>query len=130
MKIRPRKPTLELVRPDGMASFRFIDDRLARFGYDWHHHPELELTLIVRGRGTRIVGDSIEPFREGDLCLLGPHLPHTWTSEPGAGRVRALVAQFQPGFLGEGFLRLKEAGGLVRLFEASAHGLAIEGGAR
>lgn len=121
---------LEQVRPDGMSSFRFIDDRLTHFHYDWHHHPELELTWIVRGRGTRIVGDCIESFRDGDLCLLGPHIPHTWTSEPGQGKVRALVAQFQPAFLGEGFLRLKESAGLARLFEASAYGLAIEGDLR
>lgn len=121
---------LELVRPDGLSSFLFKDDRLSHFHYDWHHHGELELTLIVRGRGMRMVGDSIETFRDGDLCLLGPHIPHTWTSEPGHGKVRALVAQFRPGFLGEGFLRLKETGELARLFEASAYGLAVEGNLR
>lgn len=127
MKIRPRNPKLEIVQPDGISSFRFKDERLPFFDHDWHHHPEMELTLILQGRGMRIVGDSIEPFREGDLCLLGPHLPHTWISERTPDRpVQALVAQFLPGFLGGSFLQLKEMRALASLFEVAAYGLAVE----
>lgn len=42
----------------------------------WHAHPEIELSLVVRGRGIRFVGDHIGHFKEGDLLLSSQHLPH------------------------------------------------------
>jgi AraC-like DNA-binding protein len=32
----------------------------------------------VNGWGTRIIGDNIETFYNGDLVILGPDLPHSW----------------------------------------------------
>lgn len=42
----------------------------------YHVHPEFELTLVESGFGTRFVGDTIEPFREWDLVLVGNMVPH------------------------------------------------------
>lgn len=47
-------------------------------GEEWHYHRELELTLIQRGTGTRVVADHIELFEAGDFVLLGPNVPHCW----------------------------------------------------
>jgi mannose-6-phosphate isomerase-like protein (cupin superfamily) len=41
-------------------------------------HPDIELSLVIRGTGTRIVGDSIECFIPGDLALIGENVPHVW----------------------------------------------------
>lgn len=48
------------------------------FDYPWHYHSELELTYILRGRGVRYVGNSIENFYNDDLVLIGSNLPHSW----------------------------------------------------
>lgn len=104
------------------ASFALKRRRDRGFAFAWHFHPELELTWILRSRGRRFVGDSIEDYRDGDLVLLGPGVPHTWHSEPG-GRHEALVLQFAPDFLGEGFLRAPELLALRRLIERAARGL-------
>jgi quercetin dioxygenase-like cupin family protein len=44
----------------------------------WHHHPEYELVLILKGKGKRMVGDSIDQFKPNDLILVGSYLPHAW----------------------------------------------------
>src|SRR6516162_360079 len=122
------KARIERVSAGPAASFvcrRRVD---ARFGFAWHFHPELELTLIVRSRGRRFVGDSIEPYEDGDLVLLGPNLPHTWHSDAGRqGRHEAVFCQFSPDFLGRAFLESPELAGVGRLLERSARGLRFGG---
>ena len=48
--------------------------------FQWHHHPEFELTLTLNSRGLRFIGDQVGEYDDGDLVLLGPNLPHTWAS--------------------------------------------------
>jgi len=63
------------------ASWAMLNRRLeTEIPFQWHHHPEFELTLTLNSRGQRYVGNSIEPYDDGDLVLLGPNLPHTWCS--------------------------------------------------
>ncbi len=125
------------------ASFAIKRRRDRRFEFAWHFHPEIELTWIVRSRGRRLVGDSIEDYRDGDLVLLGPGLPHTWHSDvdksiryicPSRGKDKytglicpqeAVVVQFDPAFLGEDFLRAPELLAVRRLLDRSARGLAF-----
>ena len=122
------KARIEKVSTDGGASFlcrRRVDPR---FGFYWHVHPEIELTCIVRSRGRRFVGDSIEPYEDGDLVLLGPNLPHTWASDPRrAGRQEAVFCQCSETFLGPDFLRAPECSPLRRLLERSSRGLRFTG---
>jgi AraC-like DNA-binding protein/uncharacterized cupin superfamily protein len=51
------------------------------FTYPWHYHTEYEIIYVIDGFGNRFVGDNIEPFRSGDLVLLGSNLPHFWKSD-------------------------------------------------
>jgi len=67
--------------------------------FQWHHHPEYELTLTLNSRGKRFIGDHVGDYDDGDLVLVGPNLPHTWYSrekiEDGKPHV-ALVVWFHP----------------------------------
>lgn len=93
-----------------------------RFEFAWHHHPQLELTLIVKGHGTRLVGDCFGEFAPGDLVLLGPSLPHTWISEPSiATPVVAIYVHFNREDLGE----WDESADLDHLLRRSRRGLSF-----
>lgn len=65
------------------------------FDWNWHYHPEIELTWIRHGHGRRLVGDHAAHYRAGDLVLLGGNLPHTWISAGESRRNEAVVVQFQ-----------------------------------
>ena len=75
------RPLFEKVTvPDG-ASWALLDRRLDDgIPFQWHYHPEFELTLTLNSRGQRYIGDAIAAYDDGDLVLLGPNLPHTWCS--------------------------------------------------
>lgn len=102
----------------------------------WHHHPEYELVLIVKGKGKRMVGDHIDRFRQNDLVLVGPYLPHEWLCDHeyfdhlGGFQGEGIVYQFLPGFLGPGFFELPENRNLKLLLEESARGLKFKGRTR
>jgi len=88
--------------------------------FNWHHHPEIELTLIERGAGVRAVGDSVASYGLGDVVLIGADVPHTWSSRPGApGGVRSLCIQFPAALLAP----LPEAKRLAGILERARLGL-------
>ncbi len=105
------------------------------FAFQWHYHPEYELTWIIRGHGTRVVGDQVGDFQDGDLVLLGPHLPHTWSSHPApAGTVEnegdheAWVLQFSRTFPGDAILKSIEGRSMTALLERSCRGVRFRNG--
>jgi AraC-like DNA-binding protein len=129
------KASLYRVVSPEQASFRCVRVREQKLGVPWHFHPEYQLTLVLRGSGQRIVGDSIAPVQPGDLTLLGPNVPHFWdvdgrsgAAEPHGGgrrirRVDAIVVQFRAEFLGREFWGIPETAAVVSLLKASARGL-------
>lgn len=127
MQVLPQ-PVLERVPRSGAASLAVRDFRLPAFRHPWHQHPEVELTWILKGRGLRHVGDSVEPFQEGDCCLLGANLPHTWLSRTRGG-VRSLVVQFDPAIWGSEWQRLPEFAAIRSLLDRAARGLRFESSA-
>ena len=67
------------VSPDASWSMlnRRLDDAIP---FEWHHHPEFELTLTLNSRGQRFIGNNVANYEPGDLVLIGPNLPHSWAS--------------------------------------------------
>lgn len=127
MRIPRRRPTRELVPLPPAEAIAVREFRLPHFTHGWHVHPEIELTLILRGRGLRCVHDSLGAFEEGDLCLVGGETPHCWLSEPLPGDdVRSIVVQFRPALL-ERVRPLELAAPIERLFGAAKRGIRLEG---
>jgi AraC-like DNA-binding protein len=111
-------------------SFVFRHFRVPKFRIPYHFHPEIELTLILQSRGKRFVGDNISPFREGDLVLLGPNLPHFWCN-PHQQRKRqlseAIVIQFREDVFGSGLFNRPEMQIIQNLLERSRCGIHFTG---
>ncbi|MEM1318797.1 MAG: AraC family transcriptional regulator [Bacteroidota bacterium] len=114
-------------------SFRLQEDDVPHFYDRLHHHPELQLTLILSGHGTQLVGDSIQAFQAGDLLLIGAHLPHVFRNaevfyhEASPLRAKAISVFFSPQSFGEGFLDLPEALALRELLRQAGRGIRIKG---
>jgi AraC-like DNA-binding protein/mannose-6-phosphate isomerase-like protein (cupin superfamily) len=124
------EPRFETVEVDAASSFRSMWFTCENFAGDhtWHYHPEFELTWVIRSHGTRFIGDNIEPYRAGDLVLVGPDLPHCWHDESEGGESpEAVVVQFRPETFGRDFLDLPEFEPIKRLFRASKCGLHVDG---
>lgn len=54
----------------------FSHIRYDRFSLPRHLHREFEIMVITSGCGLQFAGDGVEPYREGDVALLGSCLPH------------------------------------------------------
>jgi AraC-like DNA-binding protein len=126
-----KRALFEHVKHDRDLGILFRDVTAPALTFPWHFHPELELTHIVKGAGRRYVGDSIEPFDDDDLCLIGGSTPHCWLTEAGDKRpVHARVIQFLPESLGPELLETSTFRPLARLFETARRGLLLLGAAR
>lgn len=125
---RVLQPLIESVPLVGPVSIAIREFRLPLFDHPWHQHPEAELTWILRGEGTRHVGDHVETFRAGDCCFIGPNLPHAWLSPPQwKGGCRSFVCQFDPGKLGGSLLHLPEMSAIRELLQRSEKGVRFKG---
>jgi AraC-like DNA-binding protein len=128
MQAGSKRALFEHVRHDRDLGILFRDVTAPALQFPWHFHPEIELTHIVRGSGRRYVGDSIEPFGDGDLCLVGGNTPHCWLTEQGdVGPVHARVIQFLPESIGQALAQTATFRPLARLFERARRGLLISG---
>jgi AraC-like DNA-binding protein len=72
----------ETIAPEPGASWAFLDRRLPEgIPFEWHYHPEYELTFTLNSRGHRYVGDDVDSYGDGDLVLVGPGIAHSWCSQ-------------------------------------------------
>lgn len=119
--------TFEKLTPAQGESFRCFNRRTLTAPAKWHKHPEIELTFVERGSGSRLVGDHIGSYHDADLVLLGSDLPHTWSSDAFRGkpydRHPAIVIQFHPHFLGSGFFETAELMPVASLLRQASRGL-------
>lgn len=74
------KPQFESVTFPKGCSVRVYHRRVAEIPFEWHHHPEYELTLTLNSKGWRFIGDHIGKYRSPDLALVPSDMPHTWAS--------------------------------------------------
>ncbi|TSJ37353.1 helix-turn-helix domain-containing protein [Mucilaginibacter corticis] len=126
------KPILRKV-DSGNNSFSIREDIYPFLYNHWHYHPEIELTFIRKGTGIRLVGDSMAPFEDGDLILLGSNLPHMWRSDSiyfkniPTLNIEAIAIHFREDFWGSAFMQLPELRSIKEMLDIAKRGLKITG---
>jgi AraC-like DNA-binding protein len=101
------KPQFERVTfPEG-CSIRVYHRQISEIPFEWHHHPEYELTLTLNSRGWRFIGDHIGAYASQDLVLVPSDMPHTWASTSAIDETRPHTAVVV-WFTGTWALRLAE----------------------
>ncbi len=74
------RPQFEHVAIPKGCSIRVLHRQVPEIPFEWHQHPEYELTLTLNSRGLRFIGDHIGAYSSGDLVLVPSEMPHTWAS--------------------------------------------------
>ncbi len=120
------KPILEAIKPNFGSSFsvrQFHEQRNLKT--HWHFHPEYELVYIANGNGKRHIGQHISYYRNGDLLLLGPKLPHLTFGSQQKQKQRKIVVRLKEDFLGNDFLKTPEMAAICQLFEKAKRGISF-----
>ena len=127
--MRIQNPALEKIEPSFGQSFAYkkFDEATVNKTPSWHFHPEMEMVFISSGSGKRHVGNHISYYKDGDLILLGPNLPHYGFTDRFTGRGSEIVVHMKPDFLGPQFLKTPEMEAITKLFERSKGGLTFHG---
>ena len=125
-------PNIEkTLNPDEL--FLFKDLISPHFNPNWHFHPELQISFIVRGKGTRFIADHVETFEEEDLVLTGPNVPHLWRNDEAYFNqnnnlsTRGLVIYFNSELLHNALLQKNEFYHINKLIKNSARGIEFYG---
>ncbi len=122
------KPSFESVGTSENTSFVIRKFNKKKFSAPYHFHPELELTLILKGQGKRYVGSHTDDYFPGDFVLLGSNLPHCWKTEDGAkDNSVSIVVHFKNDFLGEDFFQKPGMNMALELLNNSNYGLQFTG---
>ncbi len=123
------KPTLETLTGQSQSTFLYRLFEQDEFASPYHFHPEYELTAILKGEGNRFVGNSMSPYKKGDLVLVGGNVPHCWktTLREGEINARSVVIQFDRAFLGAHFFEDQAAWKVIQLLDKSLHGIHFNG---
>jgi AraC-like DNA-binding protein len=123
------KPLLFKIKESDQTSFEIRHEKVSFFENPWHYHPEFELNYIIKSKGLRFIGDSIEAFAEGDLVLLGSNIPHYWRNHDEfyanktENAAEAIVMRFRANLWGDTFLETPEMKAIKDLFGISNRGI-------
>ena len=129
-RIPPGTAPLEIIAPDPQRSFRCVVHDFPSEVCGWAAHPEYEIHLIQKSRGSFIAGDHVGTFAPGHLSIMGPMLPHDWVSDLTPGEVvrdRDALVQFTDEWIRGCMLLMPELQRLDGLLRRSSRGLEFSG---
>lgn len=112
---------------------RFQEDSGAHFYDKLHQHPQLQLTVILEGKGQLLSGDYVGRFQSGDVFFLGENAPHVFRSDPEYFEKDSLLKSvgntifFDFEALGKGLMELEELNSLKKFRDLEGQCFQLEG---
>ncbi|WP_299891220.1 AraC family transcriptional regulator [uncultured Lacinutrix sp.] len=107
-------------------AFVFQVDKEESFYDKLHQHEEIQLSYIMKGEGTLIVGDTINYYSKDDILIIGSNIPHVFKSDVKASKRSHMVTVFfTKESFGSHFFDLEELKELQIFFKRSKHGFKV-----
>lgn len=66
-----------------------------------HQQSTWELSYVIIGSGTRLIGDMTEPFQSGEVILIPPDIPHCWYFDSNVTDAQGRIANITVTFTNE-----------------------------
>ncbi|QTD37343.1 helix-turn-helix domain-containing protein [Polaribacter batillariae] len=121
MKVLP----FQIPKPENDALV-FQEDIEFAFYNKLHQHEEIQISFIVKGEGTLIVGDTITNYETGNILVLGSNLPHVFQStEKLKEKSHMITLFFTENSFGSNFFELQELNEIKPFFKQAKHGFKI-----
>ena len=119
----------EIIHPDQGSSFRLLHTNTDAEQYAWqyHYHPEFEITCVPRGSGSRHIGNHFSHYTDGNLVFLGPNLPHAGFGLNSHGPHEEIVIQVKEEVLMQSVANRPEMLAIQKLLEKTKHGIYFTG---
>lgn len=74
-----------------------------------HQHKEIQISLIIEGEGTYVIGDCVGEFKKNDIFVIGENLPHIFKRDTTFEKKAVMITLFfSKNSYGEHFFDLPE----------------------
>ncbi|KPM33203.1 DNA-binding domain-containing protein, AraC-type [Croceitalea dokdonensis DOKDO 023] len=93
-----------------------------------HQHEEIQLSFVVKGNGTLIVGNSVHTYQAEDIIGIGGQLPHVFKSSVSAGESEMISMFFTRDAFGGSFFEQREMKIIYPLFSLLSYGFKLPTG--
>src|SRR5262245_42425384 len=94
-------------------------------------HDEREISYIVTGSCTRVIGDAVETFSRGEVLFLPPNMPHGWYfndfDHDSEGKIENITIIFPESMLDRLCISFPETQGYISAVRQYTDGVSFEG---
>ena len=121
MKVLPFK----IPKPENVTLF--IQEYKGESFYEkLHQHKEIQISIVLKGEGTYIIGDCVGEFKQHDIFVLGENLPHVFKRDNTFKNDTSMVSIFfSRNSYGENFFDFPEFEHLNDFFDNSVLGYQV-----
>ncbi|REE80601.1 AraC-like DNA-binding protein [Lutibacter oceani] len=92
-----------------------------------HQHKEIQISVVLKGEGTYIIGDCVGDFKQHDIFVLGENLPHVFKRDASFEQETEMVSLFfSKNSFGEDFFDLPEFEYFKKFFDNAILGYKVK----
>ena len=101
------------------------EDRGATFYDAFHQHEEIQISWVISGEGSLIVGDTVSSYQHNDIFIFGSNVPHVLKSSSIASHSHMISLFFTRTSFGDDFFDLSEFDEVRSFFDLFPFGIRV-----